>query len=258
MRSAETVDTRTDAAACRLRKLLNEGMLALVAGLGCREGWLDALVAAQPASAATVARATRGADEARVRAWLAALVAGRRVDDDGARDTSALTPDLTDFLASAEGKAYLCGLVHLGRLASSFANESPLAESWPPARELAALVPGMTERLASGAAVLELDERALEDADAPARLAAGLAPGAVAVIAVPALSGSPADDALLPLGAFLLGGRALSLPMAGGADAHALGTRLAGAGLVVRGLARVPSDPFRNYLIARKPDSTNQ
>ena len=65
MRSAETVDTRTDAAACRLRKLLNEGMLALVAGLGCREGWLDALVAAQPASAASHAR-TRASSAPRV------------------------------------------------------------------------------------------------------------------------------------------------------------------------------------------------
>jgi hypothetical protein len=48
------------------------------------------------------------------------------------------------------------------------------------------------------------------------------------------------------------------VPAAPGADADALGARLCAAGLSVRAVARVASDPFRNYLIARKPDSTNE
>jgi hypothetical protein len=293
MRSAEIVDTRTDAIAGRLRRLLNEGMVALVAGLGSRDGWLDALVAVQPAGGADVARAA-GADEGRVRAWLAALVAGRIVEYDGARDTYALAPDLTAFLGRAEGRAYRRALDQLVRLA---AGEPCEAAEGPSARELVALVPGMTERLALGADVLELrradvpsvcldavfaasrvatrerlpsgrsaafalvlsvDEHALAGTTAAARLAAALAPGGAAVVAVPAVSGSPGDDALHPVGAFLLGARALSVPAAPGADADALGARLCAAGLSVRAVARVASDPFRNYLIARKPDSTNE
>jgi hypothetical protein len=80
-----------------------------------------------------------------------------------------------------------------------------------------------------------------------------LAPGGVAIVAVPALTDSPADDALHPVGAFLLGARALGAPS--GLAAAPASARLARAGLTVDGLARVPSDPFRDYLIAHKPDS---
>jgi hypothetical protein len=239
MHPAETRELQTDAVACRLRKLLNEGMLALVVGLGSRDGWLDAVVAAQPANVAEIARAA-GADEARVRPWLAALVAGGLVDYDGARDRYALASEVTSFLRRAEGLAYRRGLE---ALASGAAPEVGVSQ-----QELAAL----------GADLLELDGRAVTDRAAPERIAAALPPGGVAAIAVPALSGSPSDDALHPLGAFLLGGRALSPPQAGDVGAEALGSRLAAAGLVVRGLARVPSDPFRNYLIAHKPDSPNR
>jgi hypothetical protein len=244
MHPAPSTELRTDAVACRLRKLLNEGMLALVAGQGSRDGWLDALVAVQPAGAAAIARAA-GVDEARVRPWLAALVAGGLVDYDGARDTYALPAGVTSFFARAEGLAYRRGLEALVALAGDTPGAPETAVSQP---ELAAL----------GADLLELDGRAVSDPAAPARIAAALPAGGVAAIAVPALSGSPADDALHPLGAFLLGARALSPPPASGARAETLGARLAEAGLVVRGLARVPSDPFRDYLIARKPDSPNR
>jgi hypothetical protein len=244
MHPAENTDTRTDAAACRLRKLLNEGMLALVAGLGSRDGWLDALVAAQPATAPEIARAA-GADEERVRPWLATLVAGGLVDYDGARDTYALQSAVASFFTRAEGLAYRRGLEDLLALAGG---TSGAHETAVPHEDLAAL----------GADLLELDEIAVTDPAAPARIAAALPAGGLAVLAVPALSGSPSDDALHPLGAFLLGGRVLSPPPANDAGAQALGARLAAAGLVVRGLTRVPSDPFRNYLIARKPDSQNR
>jgi hypothetical protein len=296
MQSAENVDTRTDAIAGRLRRLLNEGMVALVAGLGSRDGWLDALLAIQPAGVVDVARAA-GAEPGRVGAWLAALVAGRLVDHDGARGTYALAPDLTNFLVRAEGRAYRRALEELVALAGGAPRSRAAGDGGPTARELVALVPGMTERLVLGADVLELrraavpaagiaaafpacrlvtrarptvaprasfalalamDERALAGATGAARLAAALAPGGTAVIAVPALSGSPADDSLHPVGAYLLGARALAAPVTDGTGADALGARLAAAGLVVRGLARVASDPFCNYLIARKPDSTNQ
>jgi hypothetical protein len=58
------------------------------------------------------------------------------------------------------------------------------------------------------------------------------------------------------VGTFLLGARALEAPRA--RDAGALPARLAAAGFDVRALARVPSDPFRNYLVVTKTDSTQR
>jgi hypothetical protein len=77
--------------------------------------------------------------------------------------------------------------------------------------------------------------------------------GGVVVLAVPAVAGSPADDALHPVGAFLLGARVLA--EAPGADEAALPARLAAAGFEIAGLARVPSDPFHDYVIATKTNS---
>jgi hypothetical protein len=271
MRTTDTFDTRGEAIAGRLRRLLNEGMLALLAGLGSRAGWLDALAAVEPAPAAAVARAA-GADEARVRPWLAALVAGRLVDFDGARQTYALAPELADFLRGDLGRAYRRGLAQLLDLAARAPRDGARARDGaaPPTSELIALVPGLAERLARGGEVLELrddtnarpaayalvlavDGARARDAEA---VAAALAPGGVALLAVPALSDSPADDALHPLGAFLLGARALAAGLAA-EPAAALGARLARAGLSIDAVARVPSDPFRDYLIAHKPDSRN-
>jgi hypothetical protein len=75
-------------------------------------------------------------------------------------------------------------------------------------------------------------------------------------VAVPATTGSPADDALHPFGAYLLGARALSpLPVAPpGAE---LGRRLAAAGFRVSALARLPDDTFRNFLVIEKPIQPN-
>jgi hypothetical protein len=247
-------------------------MLALLAGLGSRAGWLDALAAVEPAPAAAVARAA-GADEARVRPWLAALVAGRLVDFDGARQTYALAPELAAFLRGDLGRAYRRGLAQLLDLAARAPRDGARAGdgAGPPTSELVALVPGLAERLARGGEVLELrddtgarhaayalvlavDGARANDAEA---IAAALAPGGVALLAVPALSDSPADDALHPVGAFLLGARALEAAGLAAEPAAALGARLARAGLSIDAVARVPSDPFRDYLIAHKPDSRN-
>jgi hypothetical protein len=240
MQTTDTTTSRTDAIAGRLRRLLNEGTLALLVGMGSRAGWLDALAASQPASAAEVAKAS-GADVERVRAWLGALVAGRLVEYDGARDTYALPAELTELRRDPRGQAYERGLAALG------VTEGPRgADPAPVLGELLALRAGARLDL-----VLALDGRAL--AAAADDVAGALAPGGAVIAAVSALSGNLADDALHPLGAYLHGAAA-----PGGASAERLGARLAAAGLEVGALARVPSDPFRNYLIATKPASTNR
>jgi len=294
-----TYASRSDAIAGRLRRLLNEGMLALLAGMGSRAGWFDALASVQPASAEVVARAA-GAEEGRVGAWLAALVAGRLVEYDGARGTYALPSELTTFLSDARGRAYQDGLASLAVLAATAPRAHAAGRGTPSASELLALVPGLRERLQQGmravvlgagslvlgraldeafpasrfevrergglprgergrlGLALALDLRVQASATMACRLAAALASGGVAIFAAAATSESPADDALHPMGAFLQGVRAFK-PAAAPTEAGTamLGAHLAAAGLDVGGLARVPSDPFRNYLIAHKPDSRN-
>lgn len=250
MRTMDTFDTRAEAMAGRLRRLLNEGMLALVAGMGSRDGWLDALAAVGPATAPELARAA-GAAEERVRPWLAALVAGRLLDFDGARDTYAVAPDLGALLASEVGRAYRRGLDELVALAVG-APRAPASPEILPVAELGAIVPGLAERLARGADVVALTGLGADEAEGAVR---ALAPGGVAIVAVPPLSGSPSDDALHPVGAFLLGARALGASPE--LAAAAAGARLARAGLTIDALARLPSDPFRDYLVAHKPASPN-
>jgi hypothetical protein len=284
---------RDEAIVGRVRRLLNDGMLALLAGLGSRAGWLDALAAVQPAPGHVVARAAR-ADEARVRSWLAALVAGRLVEYDGARGTFTMAPELSSFLGGEQGRAYRRRLGELVELAASLPRDAHVTDSPPPA-ELLALAAGLAGRVARGAALLVLgrgadvlgrelaasfpatrltiatrggvprgrfdaalsiDDRGV-DARRAARLRDALVEGGVAVLAVPALTGSPSDDALHPVGAFLLGARALAAVDRREPEPP-LPARLAAAGLEVSALARVPSDPFRDYLVVHKPDSRNQ
>jgi hypothetical protein len=288
MESTNTFGLPDDAAAGRLRRLLNEGMLALVTGLGSRAGWLDALAAVQPARGDAVARAAR-ADETRVLAWLGALVAGRLVEYDGAAETYALEPGLARFLCGEAGRAYARGLGELVSLAGALPRAPFRAAAGPSPVELLALAPGLATRVERGASVLVLGARAEAVAGAlaaafpaarptlaargvprgargihaalvldegghgrPARLHEALADGGVAIIAVPGVAGSPADDALHPVGAFLLGARALAARAAAQAP---LPARLAAAGFEIRGLARVPSDPFRDYVVVNKPVS---
>jgi hypothetical protein len=295
MRTTSTTVLRDEAMAGRMRRLLNEGMLALLAGVGSRAGWLDALAAVQPARGEAVARAA-AADEARVRPWLAALVAGRLVEYDGARGTYALAPELAAFLRGEQGRAYRRGLDELVGLAASIRCAGRGASDGASPGELLGLVAGLAARVEAGAWVLVLgrgaeafgravaasfpaarlrlaarggvprgarsrfaaalstDER--DDRGGRAeRLHAALADGGVAVLAVPALSGSPADDSLHPVGPFLLGAHALA------PRARRVGTplpaRLAAAGFEVSGLARVPSDPFRDYVVVKKTSSPN-
>jgi SAM-dependent methyltransferase len=99
--------------------------------------------------------------------------------------------------------------------------------------------------------VVTLDERVLAPAAVVARLGRIMAPGACALLAVPATTGSPADDALHPFGAYLLGARALS-PAPVAPPSSELGRRLATAGFRVDAVARLPDDAFRNFLIIEK------
>jgi hypothetical protein len=295
MEATNTSGLPNDAVAKRLRRLLNDGMLALLAGLGSRAGWLAALAAVQPARGDVVARAAE-ADEARVRPWLAALVAGRLVEYDGARETYALEPELARFLRGEQGRAYERGLCELAALAAALPRGPAGRDASGPApAELFALSPELAARVERGADVLVLGRGAeglgrrvaaafpaarptvaprgavprgvrarfdvavsIDERGAPParRLRDALVDGGVAVLAVAPLSDCPADDALHPVGAFLLGSRALRAPRA--AAATPLPARLAAAGFDVSKLARVASDPFRDYLVVTKPVSQNR
>jgi hypothetical protein len=295
--TTNTAELGDEVTLVRLRRLLNEGALALLAGLGSRAGWLDALLAVQPATGDVVARAA-AADEARVRAWLAALVAGRLVEYDGVRACYTTTPELARFLGGAQGRAYRRALGELVDLAAALPRPARGDAAEPPPAELLALAPGLEARARAGAAVLILGQGAealgrafsaalpasrvtaaprggvprgaagrfelalaLDDrlgGARAARLHGALAPGGGAVLAVSALSDSPADDALHPLGGFLLGARALASSRARAARGARRGepplaARLAAVGFEVSALARVPSDPFRDYLVVHKP-----
>jgi len=74
---------------------------------------------------------------------------------------------------------------------------------------------------------------------------------AATLLAVPATTHSPADDAFHPFGAYLHGARALTnTPLA--PPSTEISARLAAVGLGVNALCRLPGDAFRDFLIVEK------
>ena len=98
--SAETA--KAQAFAERLLTILNDGALCLMISIGHRTGLLDAMRDAAPSSSAEIA-ARAGLSERYVREWLGAMVTGRIVNIDPARNRFSLPPEHAAFLSRAAG-----------------------------------------------------------------------------------------------------------------------------------------------------------
>ena len=103
MAQEESADTaKAQAFAERLLTILNDGALCLMISIGHRTGLLDAMRNAPPSSSAEIA-ARAGLNERYVREWLGAMVTGRIVNIDPARNRFSLPPEHAAFLTRAAG-----------------------------------------------------------------------------------------------------------------------------------------------------------
>ena len=103
MAQEESADTaKAQAFAERLLTILNDGALCLMISIGHRTGLLDAMRDAAPSSSAEIA-ARAGLNERYVREWLGAMVTGRIVNIDPARNRFSLPPEHAAFLTRAAG-----------------------------------------------------------------------------------------------------------------------------------------------------------
>jgi len=103
MAQEESANTaKAQAFAERLLTILNDGALCLMISIGHRTGLLDAMRDAAPSSSAEIA-ARAGLSERYVREWLGAMVTGRIVNIDPARNRFSLPPEHAAFLTRASG-----------------------------------------------------------------------------------------------------------------------------------------------------------
>ena len=103
MAQEESADTaKAQAFAERLLTILNDGALCLMISIGHRTGLLDAMRDAAPSSSVEIA-ARAGLNERYVREWLGAMVTGRIVNIDPARNRFSLPPEHAAFLSRAAG-----------------------------------------------------------------------------------------------------------------------------------------------------------
>ena len=103
MAQEESANTaKAQAFAERLLTILNDGALCLMISIGHRTGLLDAMRDAAPSTSAEIA-ARAGLNERYVREWLGAMVTGRIVNIDPARNRFSLPPEHAAFLTRASG-----------------------------------------------------------------------------------------------------------------------------------------------------------
>ena len=86
----------------RLLRILNDGALCLMISIGHRTGLLDAMCGAPAASSAEIA-ARAGLNERYVREWLGAMVTGRIVNVDPAKNQFSLPAEHAAFLTRQAG-----------------------------------------------------------------------------------------------------------------------------------------------------------
>lgn len=181
MASTTYDEARAEAFAGRMLDLLNDGALAVMISVGHRTGALDALAEHGPATSQELAEAA-GLNERYVREWLGAMTAGRIVE---------LDPETGQYVLPAEHAAWLTRAASPDNLAVEAQWITSLStveddivecfrtgggvsyERYPRFHEVMAeesaqtvlsvlfshilpLVPGMTERLEAGAALLDL------------------------------------------------------------------------------------------------------
>jgi len=182
MAQEESADTaKTQAFAERLLRILNDGALCLMISIGHRTGLLDAMRDAAPSTSAEIA-ARAGLNERYVREWLGAMVTGRIVNIDPARNRFSLPPEHAAFLTRAAGADNIGVFAQYIALLGSVEDEIvecfkkgggvPYAR-FPRFQEVMAedsgqsvlssleshivpLVPGLREKLTSGIHVLDL------------------------------------------------------------------------------------------------------
>jgi 2-polyprenyl-3-methyl-5-hydroxy-6-metoxy-1,4-benzoquinol methylase len=182
MAQEESADTaKAQAFAERLLTILNDGALCLMISVGHRTGLLDAMRDAAPSSSAEIA-ARAGLNERYVREWLGAMVTGRIVNIDPARNRFSLPPEHAAFLTRAAGADNIGVFAQYIALLGSVEDEIvecfkkgggvPYAR-FPRFQEVMAedsgqsvlssleshivpLVPGLREKLTSGIHVLDL------------------------------------------------------------------------------------------------------
>ena len=103
MAQEESANTaKAQAFAERLLTILNDGAVSLMISIGHRTGLLDAMRDAAPSSSAEIA-ARAGLNERYVREWLGAMVTGRIVNIDPAKNQFSLPPEHAAFLTRAAG-----------------------------------------------------------------------------------------------------------------------------------------------------------
>lgn len=172
---------KQEAFAGRMVQVVNDTCLGLMAGLGHQSGLFDTMAGMPPATSEEIARAA-DLNERYVREWLGAMVVGGIVDYEPGRRTYALPPEHAASLTRAAGPD------NLARIAQDFGMmgevEQQVLEAFRTGRGLpysayprfqslqaeesgevfdlalvngiVPLVPGLTERLRAGIAVLDI------------------------------------------------------------------------------------------------------
>ncbi|GAA1189118.1 2-polyprenyl-3-methyl-5-hydroxy-6-metoxy-1,4-benzoquinol methylase [Kitasatospora gansuensis] len=181
MSVAELDAVKQEAFAGRMLQMVNDACLGLMAGLGHESGLFDTMAGMAPATSGEIARAA-GLNERYVREWLGAMVVGGVVDYDPQRTTYVLPPEHAASLTRASGPDNLARIAQdLGMMGEveqqvleAFRTGSGVPYSaYPRFQALQAeesgevydlalvdgivpLVPGLPERLAAGADVLDI------------------------------------------------------------------------------------------------------
>ncbi|MER5278482.1 methyltransferase domain-containing protein [Streptomyces sp. NPDC002809] len=172
---------KQEAFAGRMVQVLNDTCLGLMAGLGHQSGLFDTMAGMSPATSAEIAEAA-GLNERYVREWLGAMVVGGIVDYEPGQSTYALPPEHAASLTRAAGPDNLAriaqdfgmmgeveqqvleafrtggGLPYSAypRFQSLQAEESGEVFDLALVNGIVPLVPGLTERLRAGIAVLDI------------------------------------------------------------------------------------------------------
>ncbi len=101
--STQTLDqSKAEAFAGTMLKVLNDGFLALTISVGHRTGLFDTLAGLPPSTSRQIAEAA-GLNERYVREWLGGMVVGRIVDYDPAGETYHLSAEHASYLTRAAG-----------------------------------------------------------------------------------------------------------------------------------------------------------
>lgn len=177
----ELETSRVEKFAGRLVRVLNDGALALMLGIGHRVGLFDAMDGLPPSTSGAIA-ATAGLQERYVREWLGAMTVAGIVEYDASHATYRLPAEHAASLTRAAGSGNLAGPIQFvgmlarveAEVARCFREGGGVAyENYPEFHELMAedtaalhdavlvdevvpLVPGLRERLDSGIAVADI------------------------------------------------------------------------------------------------------